>query len=262
MGKRAGYEPGIFCWTDLATTDPAGAKTFYAGLFGWQTEDMPVDEAMTYTMLHLGGDEVGGLYEMPADQREQGIPPNWMSHVSIESADEVAEKASELGGEVLAGPFDVFDSGRMAILQDTVGAVFAAWQPREHIGASKVNDAGCMAWNELQTRDPEKASDFYSALFGWELERMEEDGKLVYVLIKNNGWMNGGIAPMTEQHGDAPPHWLPYFTTASCDTAAEKTRSLGGTVLAGPFDMDEGRISVVSDPQGAVFAIFEGETEE
>jgi predicted enzyme related to lactoylglutathione lyase len=58
MGKRERYEPGTFCWVDLATTDPAGAKAFYGGLFGWEAEDMPAGEAGTYTMLRLHGDEV------------------------------------------------------------------------------------------------------------------------------------------------------------------------------------------------------------
>jgi predicted enzyme related to lactoylglutathione lyase len=262
VGKRTGYEPGIFCSVDLATTDPAEAIAFYGELFGWEPETVPGGEATTYTMMHLKDDEVCAIYETHADWGENVPSSNWFSSVSVENADATAVRAVELGGVALDEAFEVFKMARVAVIQDPAGAVFAAWQPREHIGARRVNDVGCMAWNELQTHDPEKASEFYSALFGWELERMEEDGKLAYVLIKNNGWMNGGIAPMTEQHGDAPPHWLPYFTTASCDAAAEKMKSLGGTTIVGPWDMDAGKISVVSDPQGAMFALFEGETEE
>lgn len=262
MGKRTGYEPGAFCWVDLATTDPEGAKAFYGELFGWQAEDMPVDEEMTYTMVSLGGDYLGGIYAMPADQHEQGMPPSWASHVSVESADAAAEKARDLGGKILAEPFDVFDAGRMAVITDPAGAVLCIWQPRGHAGAGRVNDVGCMGWNELNTREPEKASEFYSALFGWEMEAMEEDGKLSYVLIKNNGWMNGGVMPVTEQHGDAASFWLPYFTVASCDAAAARIKDLGGAVLVEPFEPGAGRISVVSDPQGAAFAIFEGETDD
>ncbi len=80
--------------------------------------------------------------------------------------------------------------------------------------------------------------------------------------IRNGGTANGGILPMTEQHGNAPPHWLPYFTVPSCDGAVAKVRELGGDALVGPFDVPGGRISVVRDPQGAAFAIFEGETDE
>ena len=262
MGKRASYEPGTFCWVDLATTDPEGAKTFYGELFGWEAEEMPVGEDTTYAVQRLGGDDICGLYELPADQREQSVPPYWHTLVSVESADTAAEKARDLGGKLLAEPFDVLDAGRMSVLQDPAGAVFSVWQPRAHIGATRVNDVGCMGWNELNTREPDKASEFYSGLFGWEMERMEEDGELAYAVIQNNGRSNGGVMPMTEQHGDAPPFWLPYFTVDSCDAAAARIKDLGGAVFVEPFEPGAGRISVVSDPQGAVFAIFEGETDD
>ena len=61
MGKRTRYEPGTFCWTDLATTDPEGVEAFYGGLFGWEAEDTPAGEAGTYTMLKVDGDEVCAL---------------------------------------------------------------------------------------------------------------------------------------------------------------------------------------------------------
>jgi predicted enzyme related to lactoylglutathione lyase len=262
MGKRQRYEPGTFCWIDLATTDPAGARAFYGELFGWEAEEMPAGEAGTYTMLYLGGDEVGGLYEMDAGQREQGVPPYWFSYVSVDDADAIASRARKLGGTVHGEAFDVLDAGRMAVIQDPTGAVLGAWQPWGHIGASRVNDPGCFTWNELQTRDPEAAADFYAALFGWETQPHEENGQLAYVSIRNAGSSNGGIMPMTEQHGDAPPFWLTYFTVTSCDAAVGKVRELGGEVLAGPIDLGAGRIAVVSDPQGAAFALFEGETDD
>ncbi len=262
MGKRQRYEPGTFCWIDLATTDPAGARAFYGELFGWEAEDMPAGEAGTYTMLRLDGDDVGGLYEMDSGQRERGVPPYWFSYVSVDDADAIASRARELGGTVYGEAFDVLDSGRMAVVQDPTGAVLGAWQPRSHIGAGRVNDPGCFTWNELQTRDPETAADFYAALFGWETEPVEQNGDLVYVTIENAGAKNGGIMPMTEQHGDAPPFWLTYFTVPSCDDAVGKVRELGGGLLAGPLDLGAGRIAVVSDPQGAPFALFEGETDD
>jgi predicted enzyme related to lactoylglutathione lyase len=93
MGKRERYEPGTFCWVDLATTDPEGAKAFYGELFGWEAEDMPAGEAGTYTMLRLGGDEVCALYEMGTEQREQGVRPRWFSYVSVEDADATVSRA-------------------------------------------------------------------------------------------------------------------------------------------------------------------------
>jgi uncharacterized protein len=50
MGRRERHASGTFCWVDLTTTDPAGAKTFYGELFGWEAEDMPAGEAGTYRL--------------------------------------------------------------------------------------------------------------------------------------------------------------------------------------------------------------------
>src|SRR5829696_7852809 len=145
MGKRESYEPGTFCWVDLATTDPAGAKAFYTELFGWEAEDVPAGEGGIYTVFRLDGDEVCALYEMDAERRDQGTPPHWFSHVSVEDADAISARA------------------------DQPGAEFGAWQQTGvHIGARRVNDPGCMTWNELQTRDPQVMAAFYAELFGWE----------------------------------------------------------------------------------------------
>ena len=262
MGKREGYKPGTFCWVDLATTDPAGAKAFYGELFGWEVEDMPAGEGATYTMARLDGDYVCGLYKMDAARREQGVAPHWFSYVSVESADAAVSRARELGGTVYGEAFDVLDSGRMAVIGDPTGATLGVWQPLGHIGAGRVNDPGCFSWNELQSREPEAAAAFYAELFGWEIEPQKDEGKLAYVLIRNAGRTNGGILPIAERHGDAPSFWLTYFTVPSADDAAEKVRELGGEVLAGPLDLGAGRITVVSDLQGAAFALFKGETDD
>ncbi len=262
MGKRDRYEPGTFCWADLATTDPAGARAFYTELFGWKAEDVPAGEAGTYTLLRLDGDEVCGLYEMDAGRREGGVSPHWLSHVSVEDADAVASRARELGGTVDGEVFDVGEYGRFAIVRDPSGGELVAWQTQASSGARRVNDPGCMSWNELNTLEPERMAAFYAELFGWEMEAQREDGKLAYVLIKNAGRSNGGIMPMTEQHGDAPSFWLTYFTVPSCDGAVAKIRELGGDLMAGPMDVGAGRIAVLTDPQGAAFALFEGETDE
>jgi predicted enzyme related to lactoylglutathione lyase len=262
MGKREHYELGTFCWVDLATTDPAGAKAFYGELFGWEAEDTLGGGGGTYTMMRLDGDEVCALYEMEAERRDMGVPPHWLSYVSVGSADETAARAEELGGSVLMEAFDAAGFGRMAVIEDPTGGVFAAWEPRNLAGARRVNDPGCFTWNDLQTRDPETAADFYARLFGWETEPVKQNGNLVYVTIKNAGFRNGGVMPMTEQHGDAPSYWLTYFTVLSCDAAVERVRELGGEVLAGPMNIGAGRIAVVSDPQGAAFALFEGETDD
>ncbi|MGB3634166.1 MAG: VOC family protein [Rubrobacteraceae bacterium] len=257
MGKRENYEPGTFCWLDLSTSDLDGAKSFYGGLFDWEFEDTEMPGGDIYTMCKLQGDEVAAIVQQ--DQQ----PGHWNHYVGVENADETAAMAKELGASVFEEPFDVMEAGRMAVFADPSGAVLCVWETWDHMGAGRVNDVGCMAWNELQTRELEKATDFYSALFGWETDPIEEDGQTAYVTIKNrSGWMNGGMMPMTGQPDEMPSHWLPYFSVTSCDEAAEKAESLGGALLAGPMEPGAGRIAVLSDPQGSAFAVFEGETDE
>ena len=223
---------------------------------------MPVGDGMTYTMLRIDGKQVAALYDQPKDQREMGAPPSWGSHVSVEDVDAGAARVKELGGSVLAGPFDVMEAGRMAVVQDPQCAVFFLWQPRESIGATLVNVPGAVTINQLNTSDPEAAGRFYSDLFGWKVERVTEDGAQPYWGIHNQGSLNGGMMNLPPG-GEAPPHWLVYFATDDLDGAAQRIGELGGQVVVPPMAIPpSGRIAVARDPQGAYFALFEGRLDD
>jgi predicted enzyme related to lactoylglutathione lyase len=215
---------------------------------------MPVGDGATYTMLRLGGRDVAALYEQGADERAAGIPPHWSSYVSVVDVDELAARVEGLGGKLLAEPFDVLDSGRMAVVQDPTGALVSLWQAGRHFGARLVNDPGCLTWNDLATPDPDAAAAFYTALLGWQVESQAPE----YATIKNEGSLNGGIRRETE----LPPHWLPYFTTQSVAQTAARAREAGGQVLAEGMPVPAGKIGVLLDPQGAPFAVFEGEVDD
>jgi predicted enzyme related to lactoylglutathione lyase len=267
MGKRDSYAPGTFCWVDLSTTDPAAAKSFYGELLGWEAEDMPTGDGGTYTMVSIDGDSVAALQDQPAQQREAGIPPYWFSYISVASADETAAKAKELGATVHMDAFDVLDVGRMAVIADPTGAMFGAWEPRRHPGAARVNDPGCLAWNELSTNDVAATKGFYSELFGWEMEDATLGGGPPYTVIHHDGAASGhqgGIRELAPEQARVgiPPHWIPYFTVESADDAAAKVKDGGGQVHAGPMDIAQGRIAVAADPQGATFALFQGDVDD
>jgi uncharacterized protein len=263
MGKRTKYEPGTFCWVELATTDADAAKSFYTELLGCEAEDRPVGEGMTYKTLHRDGDNLGGLMEQQAAQREAGVPPNWASYVSVEDVDAAAARAAELGGTVHAQPFDVMELGRMAVIQDPTGAIFGTWQPKENIGAQRVNEPGCWCWNELQTRDAEAAKAFYSELFGWSFEPIDTRGGPEMSQVNNaTGWRIANLTTMGEQRGGAPANWLVYFAVDSCDDAVSRTREHGGGTLFGPLDIPVGRFAILRDPQGAAFGVLSGQLDD
>jgi uncharacterized protein len=255
MAERTKYAPGTFSWADLSTTDQNGAKQYYSGLFGWDADDQPVGDGMSYSMMNIGGKPVAGISLQNEMQRQFGAPPAWNSYVTVESADAAAERASKLGANVIAPAFDVMDVGRMAVIQDPQGGFFMVWEPKLHIGASVVNADGALSWNELASTDLDASAGFYSELFGWEAQPFE-GMEFPYRIIQNGGSSNGG---MRESQQNEPTYWLVYFGTDDIDASLAKSTELGGTTLMGPMDIGMGKIAILQDPQGAVFALFAGD---
>ncbi|GGI81922.1 VOC family protein [Shewanella gelidii] len=250
------YLQGQPCWVELATTDWQGAKAFYQSMFGWADNDMPMPEGV-YTMVHFDGDDVGALYQMPQQMLDEGTPTHWTIYFAVDSADDVVEAAKQAGGTVLAGPHDVGDAGRMAFLADPEGARFAVWQGKSHIGIKRALEHGTLCWSELASRDPEKAKAFYPQVIGWS-HKSGDMPDMPYTHWQAAGSDVGGMIAMTEEWGDIPAHWMAYFQVDDCDAAAKKVVELGGKVCVPPTDIpNTGRFSVVNDPQGGVFSIFE-----
>ena len=249
------HEPGAFSWAELATTDPEAAKRFYTSLFGWTYVDNPMGPDMIYTRLQLNGRDAAAMYAQMKDQREQGIPPNWMVYVTVSNADHTAKRVPSLGGSVVQEPFDVASYGRMAVCRDREGAVFSIWQPGTHIGVQVANEPGALSWCELAARDTDYAAGFYGELFGW-LPKTREDFPYVELYLGDRAI--GGVFPLDPSMQGVPPHWGVYFRVADCDASAERAKSLGGKVHVGPQDIPNvGRFAMLQDPQGATFSVIQ-----
>jgi uncharacterized protein len=257
MPKTDKHLPGAFCWVELATTDQNAAKSFYGSLFGWSVKDFPMGADAFYSMFQLEGADAAAAYTIRAEQRAQGVPPHWMLYVAVRGANDAAHHAAQLGGTVLAPPFDVFDLGRMAVLQDPTGAAFSVWQAKQHTGTGIVGVDGTLCWADLSTTDQKRAGEFYSGLFGWTIVT-EDEGGHGYFHIKNGEEFIGGIPPATHRDPNSPSHWLAYFAVSDCDAAAAKAKELGAQFHLTPTTFEDvGRLAVLADPQGAVFAIFQ-----
>jgi len=247
-----------FCWVELGTTDQAAAKSFYSALFGWAPSDMPIGPGEVYTIFQIEGRDAAAGYTLRPEQRAQGMPPNWMLYISVANADDAAKRAQQVGGTAIMPAFDVGDSGRMAVLKDPSGAVFSVWQAKKNQGIGIAHVDGTLCWADLSTSDPQRASIFYRALFGWEILADDEDPEHDYLHIKNGEHFIGGIPPVKYRPPGAPPHWLAYFLTSNCDAAADKAKGLGAKLYVPPMTVEDvGRMAVLADPQGAVFAIFQ-----
>jgi hypothetical protein len=116
-------KPGQFCWNELATTNVAAAKKFYAGLLGWKTA--PFGKGADYTLFKQGSEMAGGLMKC----QQPGVLAHWISYVMVNDVDAIAKKATKLRGKVLVPPFDVAGAGRIAVLRDPQGAVIGLFKP-------------------------------------------------------------------------------------------------------------------------------------
>ena len=249
MPEMTHYEHGVPSWVDIGTPDPAAALDFYSGLFEWEGQDMG-EEAGHYTIVSKGGRQVAAI--SPA--QDPG-PPRWTTYINVDDVDAAATRAQAAGGTVIVAPMDVMTAGRMAIFADTTGAVVAAWQAGDHIGAQLVNEPGAMTWNELATADLAKSKEFYSAVFGWGWGGSDD-----YAEAQVSGRTIGGVMPRPPaMPAEVPDHWLPYFGSADVDAQAKQAAERGATVVVEPTDIPgTGRFAVLLDPQGAAFALFKG----
>jgi hypothetical protein len=272
MSERDGYITGVPCWIDTSQPDPEAALPFYSGLFGWEFENvMPEGSEGSYFIGRIRGGDVAAVGAIP-----EGAPPTslWNTYVWVDSADETAAKARDAGGGVVSEPFDVLDSGRMAVLADPEGAAFCVWQAKEHRGAKVVNEHGSLVFNGLATRDPKRAEAFYRAVFGWRIlaldagamwalpaygDHLEEASPGLRQQMTQMGAPEGfidvvaALNPIADDDSTTPAHWSVTFAVDDADATAAMAKTLGGEVVAGPVDVPWSRMAVIKDPQGATF---------
>jgi predicted enzyme related to lactoylglutathione lyase len=247
MPARTSYVQGTPNWVDLQAPDLAAAKAFYGPLFGWSFDDMPMPDGV-YSMAKIGDSEVAAI----ASPGMAGASAVWSTYLAVDSADEAAGKVQAAGGQVVMAPFDVPGAGREVIAVDPSGATVSLWQAGGHIGATLVNEPGCVLWNELITSDL-SATAFYEQVLGLTASAMDM-GDTKYTVFQAGDAMVGGAAEPPVP--GLPNHWHVYFAVGDADAAAARISELGGKVLVPPFDIPVGRIAMARDPQGALFSII------
>lgn len=240
-------------WVDLGVEDPEAAQAFYADLFGWEFASGGQD-AGEYLLAHLGGRAVAGL----GPKQDPGMPTVWTTFLASDDVNVTAKKITAAGGKVIAPPFDVMESGRMALAADSVGAVFGIWQAGTHIGAERVNEHGALCWNELHTREFAEARSFYAEVFDVGYQDVTEDG-LVYSTIRRplDGREVGGVQHDTDLPHGTPNHWLTWFASDYVQGTADRAVQLGSTLLMPVTERRLGRTAIIQAPQGEVFGIID-----
>ncbi|PYC76694.1 VOC family protein [Streptomyces tateyamensis] len=252
------YKPGTPCWIELMVPDQQAALDFYCDLFGWQGQVGP-PELGGYAVCTLKGKAVAGIMKAmnPDGTVPDPLPPTvWTTYLATDSIDTTVKGVTDAGGTVVAGPMEVMDLGRMAVVADPTGAVVGLWQSGTFGGAGIVNEHGALIWNELITADLPAASAFYSSVLPVTTRSSEMPGAEGYIEFQVDGRAVGGMMDLSALPPGTPPHWQAYFHVDSVDEVQDAAVRAGGSVLAPAFDMAAGRMAVLADPQGGRFSVI------
>ena len=243
--------PGKFIWHDLITHDVEAVKRFYSGVFGWTFQALPGTDR--YTVIHHNGEMIGGIAF--SNRKIDGKPiSQWVSLMSVPNVDVAISRLRQSGGKVYAGPRNIDDRGRLAIVGDPQGAVFGL--VRTTGGDPPDRDAGLgdWLWNELWCDDQEAAGRVYASLAGFELDIDEKVAGKPYTVFKMDGTPRAGL--LVDPFPEVTPLWLPYVRVADPAAVVAKVAGLGGQVLLKPDSKHRnGTVAIIADPTGAEVAI-------
>lgn len=257
MIEDGSFIPGSACWIDVSTTDPAVSRDFYARLFGWTYHIDPDPARRQYTTALLHDRPVAGIAGVPVQPGNSG---RWTLYLNSANVGHVATVIEEWGGQVYYGPSEVAGHGSILIGSDPTGGEIGFWHPATS-WVFHTTHPGSLAWAVLNTRDGQRADEFFASLFGYRRQQIGEGIDVDYT-----SWSLGertilGRLQMDEQWSwDTPPHWMLYFAVdpaIGTDGTANRVLELGGQVDLYPFDSGLGRIAVVQDPSGAAFSLID-----
>jgi predicted enzyme related to lactoylglutathione lyase len=245
---------GKFVWFELVSTDAKKAQAFYGEVLGWRVKDVPIGPT-PYQMIAVGDHTVGG-YTAPQGAGAN-VPPHWISHLLVDSADAAIGRVKQAGGTVLAGPIKVGELGTMVTIADPLGGALNLWQPANRDGGpAPAPTDGDFVWNELWTADVARSLAFYRAIGGYTVEAMEMGGPEPYHVLASGGERRGGV--MKSPKAGVPQMWLPYVRVASADRTVERAGKLGAEIVAAPADIPGvGRYAIFKDTVGAVLGIIQ-----
>jgi predicted enzyme related to lactoylglutathione lyase len=133
VGAEIVSESNAMVWNELNTRDVEAARAFYAKVFSWSHDEREF-ETGSYTTWKAGDDTVGGMIDITGRVPDE-VPNHWLAYFATDDADATIEKAKGAGGDVVFGPEDISEVGRIAVLKDPFGAVFALIKPEPAMGS-------------------------------------------------------------------------------------------------------------------------------
>lgn len=277
------------CWVDVQLPDLEAGKRFYGELFGWTFRRGEGPYADAYSE--------GRLVAALVAKKDGRMPTAWGVYFATDDIVATVARIREAGGLVITAPTPAGRAGVVAQAADPGGAVFGLWQAGERAGFEKRNEPVSFCWTEVHTRHKERVDAFYEDVFGFQGTDLDASGAALGSAGADHDaaardlsgheahgeaapgaagthpdfrvWSPAGAEPgpdtaiggrgvITDAFpAEMPSYFLTYFAVEDCNTTAGHAVRLGGRITAPPFDIPHGRMAVLQDDQGAVFAVLQ-----
>ena len=242
-------------WSELMTSDPQAAETFYKTVVGWTSAPF-AGSPMPYTLFKRKGDVgVAGLMQTPEGMN---MPPFWAMYIAVPRLEDAVAKVNRLGGSELSEVITVPTVGKMQMVKDPQGAAFYVLEPEpREVSPDRDPEVGEASWLELMTTDADAAMPFYQDLFGWQPSEAMDMGPMgKYQMFNYGSRMIGGMMNKSSEMAQVPPNWGIYFRVPDINAAVERIKANGGQILNGPMEVPGGDMVLNGmDPQGAAFSL-------
>jgi predicted enzyme related to lactoylglutathione lyase len=247
---------GKVIWLDLETVDPARAKKFYAGLFGWDFRNYRA-AGTDYAVAMSGGRPVAGVLQRQIRKGEERRSA-WLPFISVRDVDAAARIALQHHAQMVSEPENVPLRGRQALLTDPEGARFALTASSSGDPPDGLPTAGTWVWTSLFARDSADEAVFYQETFGFNVTGMPTHAGFERIRLSSSGHGRIGISELPADTAPLHAHWINYVCVGNATDAIARASSLGGHVLVKAERDNHGDIiAILADPTGASFGVME-----
>lgn len=192
---------------DVISTDIDRSLDYYGEMFGWTSEQVPLDHGEQYRLVSSGGVLVAGAEQVAA---ERDLLPTWTLMVEVDDARAMIDAAVEAGAVETFVLAPMLDLGRIAMLRDPWGATLGVWEPGTFRPTASPPAPGSLTGAVLTCSDPREAAEYHRNVFKW---RDAIDDCV----------LDAGIDVYIER-GDGPGQWTPILGDVSGDCAEQGRR--------------------------------------
>jgi uncharacterized protein len=231
---------------EIISNDTAALEKFYGELFGWHLQSFP---EMNYALIdtHAGAGINGGIGSEPGG----GSRVTW--YVAVEDLQKTLDMAEKLGGKTAMPPSEL-PMVTLAQFTDPQGNLIGLVKddPGEAPGVSSGKNPA-IAWFEVLGTDARALGDFYTKLFGWNVEFVEGSPVDYGQIEAQDG---KGIAGGIGASPNVPNQTTVYALVDDLQNYLDRAEALGAKTLMPPESMGNVSIALFADPTGNVFGLY------